>query len=460
MINHFYSSLRSKYISDIIIIGSGIVGSSCALELSKKGYKVNVLDKNNNNNEGTTSYSSGICRMYYTHIDSVKLAWDSYQYWYKDNWEELIGSIDKRGMVQINECGSIYLDTINSNSFIKKTTKAMSQANVPYEYLDLKETKKLLSKLNLNLEDSFQPLKMEDDDFGKKLTSPIYGALYMPVSGYISDPILANSNLQYGATQNNCNFYNNCEVKSFLTSGKNNNIKVYGVKTSDNDLFYAPIIINCAGPYSSIVNKILYENIDIENDSKITTKPMRQEVCYIKAPKDINVEQQGLIICDSDIGVHFRPETGNKFLIGNSEPPCDKFKFLNHPNELNKGFSEQYDQQLYRGSLRMPYVPLSGETQGVVSMYDVTEDWTPIYDKSNVQGYYQAIGTSGNQFKNAPNIGKIMSKIISTKYNTYYETTNKNNPLMFDMKYFNDKINLGSFSRLRKLLPNSNSVFS
>ena len=29
---------------------------------------------------GTTSYSSGICRMYYSLMDSVKFSWESYQY--------------------------------------------------------------------------------------------------------------------------------------------------------------------------------------------------------------------------------------------------------------------------------------------------------------------------------------------------------------------------------------------
>jgi len=30
---------------------------------------------------------------------------------------------------------------------------------------------------------------------------------------------------------------------------------------------------------------------------------------------------------------------------------------------------------------------------------DVSDDWIPIYDKSDLKGYYQAIGTSGNQFR-------------------------------------------------------------
>lgn len=42
----------------------------------------------------------------------------------------------------------------------------------------------------------------------------------------------------------------------------------------------------------------------------------------------------------------------------------------------------------------------------------MTEDWTPIYDKSALDGYYMAIGTSGNQFKNAAAAGVLMSQIV------------------------------------------------
>ena len=30
-------------------------------------------------------------------------------------------------------------------------------------------------------------------------------------------------------------------------------------------------------------------------------------------------------------------------------------------------------------------------------MYDVSDDWIPIYDRTDLDGFYVAIGTSGNQ---------------------------------------------------------------
>ena len=47
-----------------------------------------------------------------------------------------------------------------------------------------------------------------------------------------------------------------------------------------------------------------------------------------------------------------------------------------------------------------------------VSRYDVSNDWIPIYDRSSIDGYYMAIGTSGNQFKCTGPAGLLMASII------------------------------------------------
>ncbi|MFT7220458.1 MAG: sarcosine oxidase subunit beta, partial [Candidatus Azotimanducaceae bacterium] len=49
-----------------------------------------------------------------------------------------------------------------------------------------------------------------------------------------------------------------------------------------------------------------------------------------------------------------------------------------------------------------------------VGLYDVSDDWIPVYDKTDLNGYFVAIGTSGNQFKNAPLVGDIMAAVIAT----------------------------------------------
>ena len=62
---------------------------------------------------------------------------------------------------------------------------------------------------------------------------------------------------------------------------------------------------------------------------------------------------------------------------------------------------------------RVPDLPVATRPSGIAGVYDVTDDWIPVYDSTSLAGYYVAIGTSGNQFKNAPVIGQLMTALIT-----------------------------------------------
>ena len=47
---------------DVIIIGAGVIGNSCALQLNRKGYRTLNIDKGPAAGSGSTSYSSGNLR--------------------------------------------------------------------------------------------------------------------------------------------------------------------------------------------------------------------------------------------------------------------------------------------------------------------------------------------------------------------------------------------------------------
>lgn len=54
-----------------------------------------------------------------------------------------------------------------------------------------------------------------------------------------------------------------------------------------------------------------------------------------------------------------------------------------------------------------------GRPAGIAGVCDVTDDWIPVYACTSLGGSYVAIGTSGNQFKNAPVIGQLMTALIT-----------------------------------------------
>lgn len=79
----------------------------------------------------------------------------------------------------------------------------------------------------------------------------------------------------------------------------------------------------------------------------------------------------------------------------------------------------------------------------------------PIYDSSCIEGYIMACGTSGNQFKNAPVVGKVMAELIE-----YYESGNDHDgePMGYQLEKIDHEINLATFSRLGEI--NQKSTFS
>ena len=100
--------------------------------------------------------------------------------------------------------------------------------------------------------------------------------------------------------------------------------------------------------------------------------------------------------------------------------------------------------------LRIP-----SRTRGVVALYDVTDDWMPIYDRSDLDGFYMAVGTSGNQFKNAPVAGKMMAALVEA---CEAGQDHDRDPVTFHLEHLEMDISLGAFSRNREI--NQDSSFS
>ena len=85
----------------------------------------------------------------------------------------------------------------------------------------------------------------------------------------------------------------------------------------------------------------------------------------------------------------------------------------------------------------------------------MSDDWIPIYDRSSLAGFYMAVGTSGNQFKNAPLAGVLMAELILACEAGH---DHDREPLKHIGRYTGFEIDLGFFSRLRPV--NRESSFS
>lgn len=426
---------------DAIIIGAGIIGAAVGLELSKKKFRTLNLDKLPAAGYGSTSNSCAIIRTYYSTFDGCAMAFEGYHYW-KD-WARYIGVDDEAGLARFIECGTLVMKTPH-NKFLEPVLDISRKLGVKFEEWDNARIRQRMPPWDLH---QFAPVKRPDDDeFGESNGEPVHGAVLFPQGGYINDPQLATHNIQRACEAAGGRFRFNAEITEIRRSDDG----VCGVTLPNGEGIDAPVVVNVAGPHSAKVNALA----GIADKMKIKTRALRHEVPHVPSPSDFNYEEKGLVTSDSDIGVYTRPAPGGQILIGSEDPPCDNREWVD-PDDFSRELSEQSRIQTMRLAQRLPTLGVPNRIGGVVDLYDVADDWIPIYDKSDVRGFYLAIGTSGNQFKNAPVAGKLMAALIE-----YCEKGHDHDrePLPFHLDHLDLNVSIGFYSRNRDI--NKDSSFS
>lgn len=428
--------------ADVIVIGTGVIGAATAFELAKTGKRVLMLDRNRQVGHGSTAGSCAIIRMHYSTFDGTAFAWEGYHYW--RDWAEYLGLPAAETLAQFREVGCLVMKT-QANGHLVKHMENAAALDCPFEEWD---NARIMDRLPIYTLDSFAPAKrLEHPEFGQPNGSQIKDAVFWPKAGYVNDPALSAQNLVTAAKMHGAEVMLGADVTKILTQ----NGRVSGVALADGAQCYAPVVINIAGPGSAAINAMA----GVLDDMTITTRPLRQEVVHVPAPTGFDFEAQGTIVSDSDIALYCRPEQGNHILIGSEDPECDPHHWAPNDQDYPRDFTDQWTTQAHRYAQRVPSLGIPSQMRGVVDLYDASTDWIPVYDRSSLPGFYMACGTSGNQYKNAPIAGKLMTALVE-----YVENGNDHDtaPLDFRLPYLNRTINAGFYSRKRPI--NQESSFS
>ncbi|MCL4297838.1 MAG: FAD-binding oxidoreductase [Anaerolineae bacterium] len=425
---------------DVIVIGAGVIGCSTAFELAKRGYKTVNIDKNNDAGAGSTINSCAIVRAHYSTWDGVALAYEGFKYW--GNYESWLGVKDERGMARFMNCGTLLLKSKGHNW--RKVLELYRQMGVEHEEWDVETVKERMPIYFLG--EFWPPSRPEaGDDFWKEPESHLEGAIFTPGSGYVNDPQLATHNIMRATESKGGEFLFNRTVVEIRTEGN----RVQGVTLNDGTKIDAPVVVNVAGPHSYIINRMA----GVEETMNIKTRPLRHEVHHVPSPEGFNFEKNGKHTSDGDNAIYFRPEAGNTILVGSEDPDCDAKEWVDNPDEYNQNVTDaQWKAQVYRLARRIPDLPVPNQPRGVVDLYDVSTDWLPIYDKSDLDGFYMAIGTSGHEFKNAPPVGYMMSELIHRVENGQ---KHDQDPVKYKAVYTGLELNVGFYSRNRQINPES-----
>ncbi|MBI4603360.1 MAG: FAD-binding oxidoreductase [Planctomycetes bacterium] len=257
----------------------------------------------------------------------------------------------------------------------------------------------------LDVASHHSPRRPDDPSFLEPTGRTIEGAVLEEDAGYVVSPGLATRSLREAAERAGARFLLRREVVGIERSGP----RRFRLALEGGAPVEADVVVNAAGPHSSRVNGLAGVALPLR------TRPLRREVHALANPLFAAGRGPCLpVVGDLDAGVYCRPEAGGRDLIvGTVDPECDELEWVEDPDDFRREVTEPYwRRQCLRLMQRLPEARLE-PPRGIAALYDVTvADWYPIVDRTDVPGYYVAIGTSGSSFKTAPVLGRLLAEVI------------------------------------------------
>lgn len=426
---------------DVIVIGAGVIGASISLEAARSGRRVLCIDAGPAVGAGSTSSSSAIIRFNYSTFDSVLTAWEAADRW--KNFDTHLGPAPQpAGLARYVETGCLALDSPGDNR--PEVLALYRDVGIPYTELgpdDIADRFPALATADFS-----PPRRIDDPAFGAEPKASI-GAYHTADGGFIDDPMLAAQNFMHAAVGYGATLRLGARVTAVAVEDR----AVRGVVVDGSERIEAAVVVNAAGPASSVVNALA----GVTAEMRITSRPLRQEVHVLEAPPGFDVDNVGLV-SDPGLGVYARPAFAGRMLIGGTEPACDDMHWVDDPEDFDRTPTvELYQTQVTRAARRFPELRIPPAPVGVADLYDASDDWVPLYDKTSVDGYFMACGTSGNQFKNAPMVGTFMVALFDARDEGH---DHDSDPVHVRGDLTGREIDLAAFSRLRERSKTTNSV--
>ncbi|WP_368296749.1 NAD(P)/FAD-dependent oxidoreductase [Cytobacillus firmus] len=356
--------------ADIIIIGGGVIGSSIAYNLLNDGFtgKIVVFEKDGLYEFASTPRSAGGFRQLYTTVINMQLSKYSLQI-YKDFSKDM--SIDgEAAEIDFKQRGYLFLATDQMMSRFEKHLKLQNQNGIHSQLLEGEGLLNIIPELNI-------------DD--------IAGGLYCSESGYLDPYSVMLGYVKYAKKLGAEYIYD--EVDSLITETG----KVKGIKLADGREYQAPVVVNCAGAWASILGD--------KAGLPLPVVPLPRQIFQFDIKEPL---KNYLPLTMDPTGVYFRHE-GEKFISGYAEEiePGINFKWR------RSAFEENIWPVLANRIKNFEHAKIE---RGWSGLYDFnTEDHNAILGEyPAMKGYYVAFGFSGHGMQQAPAVGKCLSELIRT----------------------------------------------
>src|SRR5512142_704555 len=345
---------------DAIVVGAGVIGASVAYNLSRRGLKVLILERQSVA-AGATGASSGLVRMHYDIEVDAALAWQSFHFF--RNWRERLG-----GECGFHCTGFLQIVAPDKNDQLRGNVEMQKRLGILTEVVTVTEVKKLAPMF-----------KTEDFDL----------AAYEPESGY-ADPVLTTNSFLANAKTSGAVLIQVCEMTGVRLSGG----KVTGVESSRGS-FDAPVLVNCAGTFADRIGKMA--------DVQIPLTTWTHDVAFVKRPPKVGMHPT---VIDDALSMYFRPE-GELTLIG-----LEDNNRMGEPPESDC----RVDREFVMRAIDRICERIDGMEDGLLHSTHagrdgLTPDQRAVMSKAGPDGFYVACGFSGTGFKLSPAVGVCMSEL-------------------------------------------------
>jgi sarcosine oxidase subunit beta len=398
--------------ADAIVIGAGILGTSIGLELARLGLRVVVVDRNGEVGEGSTRSSTAIIRSFYGTKPAIALAFEGRKVF--ECWSDHLG-LERPG-ARLEPVGCALL-LPSEQSQADAVAALMRSVGVPVETLSGREAQGLIPGMR-----------------GGKTR-----VLFEPGAGFVTNPTVATRDVRTAAEAAGARFVLGervTEVRSCFP-GRNGARHVTSVITASGLRIDAPVVVNAAGPHSAQVNFLARAPLPL------LTAPLAQRIIRGKVEGT-----EGLpVIADLPSGHYVRFDR-SRFKLGTLGPrdDCDWLADPDGRKRVPKSFLVERRHAFHRRHPDMRW----HEAKVRTALYDVTVlDWYPILDRTDLGGYYVAIGTSGSWFKGGPTIGWLMAQLIAAVESG---RDHDREPLRLTLPRSGLAFDLGFFSRNRRAI--------
>lgn len=362
--------------ADVVIIGSGIVGSSVAYHLTEQGCtNVLVIEREAHQGKGSTGKSMGGVRAQFA--TPVNIQMSRYSIDFFSRFDDVIG----------------YPADYRAHGYLFCATTERHLA-----YLRANRERQLALGLK-NVEEvdaagiaAFVPQLRVDD---------ILGGTYCPTDGFV-DPHSVMMGFMLKARERGARLWLDTHVTGIEVAGIAGDPpamsarRILGVNTS-RGFVSSPVVVNAAGPWAASVAKMAGVDLPVE--------PLRRQLVPTEPFADL--PRRFPMVIDMSTGFHFRREGKGILLAWNDPEETPGFK-----TDFDPAFVEKI---LTRAADRVPCLVDAGVNprRAWAGLYEMTPDHHAIIGAApDVKGLFFTNGFSGHGVMHSPASGRITADLI------------------------------------------------